>query len=87
MELAFLSLLFTGVAALLAGLMLTRIHWRADISPYGRRTSFLDVTLHPESYVERAPLAAIRTLNVAGAILLAGAVGVVSYELVTTTFR
>ena len=81
-EVAFLSLLFPGILALLAGMMLTRLHWRADIPPYGRQTRVLDVTLHPERYVADAPLRAIRALNLAGLLLLAGAISVVVYELV-----
>jgi len=80
-EAAFLILLLSGIAVLLAGLMLTRLYWRPDIPPYGRRTRFLDVTLHPADYVTNAPLRAIRNLNLAGALLLAGAAGVVVYEL------
>jgi hypothetical protein len=80
-EVAFLSLLFSGLLALLAGMMLTRLHWRPDIPPYGRRTRFVDVTLHPERYVTHAPLRAIRNLTVIGAFLLACAVAVVAYEI------
>ena len=88
MELAFLSLVFSGVAALLTGMMLTRFHWRSDIPPYGFRTSFLHVSFHPEIYAQaHAPLKTIRGLNLAGAILLVGAIGVVSYEIVRTTVR
>ena len=39
-----------------------------------RQTRFLDVTLHPERYVNDAPLRAIRSLTVVGAHLLAAAV-------------
>jgi hypothetical protein len=60
---AFIGLLILGVLALLAGLTLTRLHWRPDIPPYGRRTRFLDVTPHPEAYVKDAQLRVIRTLN------------------------
>jgi len=80
-EEAFLGLLFSGILALLAGVLVTRLHWRADIPPYGRRTRFLDVTLHPEAYVTAAPLRAIRVLNLAGVLLLMGAMGVVVYEI------
>ena len=80
-ELAFLGLLFSGILALLAGLLMTRLHWRADMPPYGRRTRLLDVTLHPEGYVTAAPLRAIRALNLAGVLLLMGAMGVVVYEI------
>ena len=84
-EVAFLSLLCSGIFALLAGLMLTRLHWRPDIAPYGRRTRFLHVARHPEKYVKDAPLRGIQSLNLAGALLLAGAAAVVAYEVVLTT--
>jgi len=83
-EALFLGLLFTGILALLAGLLTTRLHWRSDIPPYGRRTRFLDVTLHPEAYVADAPLRAIRTLNLTGGLLLAAAVGVAVYDILRT---
>ena len=80
-EASFLGLLFSGIPALLGGMMLTRLHWRPDIPPYSRQTRFLDVTLHPERYVKDAPLRAIRSLTVIGALLLVCAAGVVSYEV------
>jgi hypothetical protein len=80
-EAAFLSLLFTGIAALVAGVGLTRLHWRPDTPPYGRRTPSLQVMLHPERYTKDAPLRAIRTLNVAGGLLLAGAACITGYEI------
>ena len=86
-EAGFLSLLFPGILALLAGIMLTRIHWRPDIPPYGWQTRFLDVTLHPERYVKDAPLRAIRSLTVAGGFLLAAAVSVVVYEILRVMLR
>ena len=86
-EAAFLGLLLSGILALVAGVMVTRLHWHPDIPPYGRRTRFLDVTLHPEGYVKDAPLRAIRSLNLTGAVLLAGAAGVVAYEILQTMQR
>jgi hypothetical protein len=65
----------------LAGLLLTRIRWRPDLPPYGRRTRLLDVALHPEVYAKDAPLRLIRCLNASGAILLAAAVIIVAYEV------
>lgn len=81
-EAAFLALLFPGVLALLGGMLLTRLHWRPDIPPYGRQTRFLDVTIHPERYVKNAPLGAIRTLTVIGALLVASAAGIAICEIV-----
>ena len=84
-ETSFLGLLFSGTLALLAGMFLTRLHWRPDIPPYGRQTRFLDVTLHPDRYVKDAPLGAIRGLTVVGALLLACAAGLVAYEVLRVT--
>jgi hypothetical protein len=86
-ETAFLTLLFAGLTALIAGMMLTRLHWRPDIPPYNRGTRALQVMLHPGRYARDAPLRTIRTLNVIGSILLAGAAGVVAYELLHTVLR
>lgn len=47
----------------------------------GRGTPVLHVTLYPEAYVEGAPLRAIRSFNVSGAVLVLGAIGVVVYEI------
>jgi hypothetical protein len=80
-EVVFLILLFAGLFALLAGVILTRLHWRPDIPPYGLGTHFLDVTRHPQNYVKDAPLHAIRSLNLGGALMLAGAAGVVVYDI------
>ena len=79
-ETAYLILIGGAILARLVGLMLTRMHWRDDIAPYSRGTKFLDVTLHPERYVKGAPLRTLWILNVAGALLLAGAVVVLVYE-------
>ena len=84
---AFLILLFPGIFVLLTGVGLTRLHWRPDIPPYGRHTRCFDVTLHPERYVKDAPLRAIRSLNLMGALLLAGAIGVSAYEILRTILR
>lgn len=86
-EAGFLVLVFTGVLALLAGMILTRVHWRPDIPPYGRQTRFLDVTLHPERYAVDAPFGVIRSLSAAGAGLLACAAAAVAWELLRTMLR
>ena len=79
-ETAYLILIGSAILTRLAGLMLTRMHWHDDIALYSRGTKFLDMTLHPERYVKNAPLRTIRSLNVAGALLVAGAVAVLAYE-------
>jgi hypothetical protein len=84
-ETGFLGLLFSGILTLLAGLLLTRFHWHPDIPPYGRQTRFLDVALHPDRYVKDAPLLAIRSLTVVGALLLACAAGLIVYEVLQVT--
>ena len=86
-EAVFLALVFTGVLALLAGMILTRVHWRPDIRPYGRQTRFLDVTLHPERYAKDGPFDVIRSLSAVGAVLLACAVAAVARELLRTMLR
>ena len=83
-ESIFLCLLFSGILALLAGLLTTRVYWRSDMPPYGRRTRLLDVTLHPEKYATDGPVRVIRVLNFAGIVLLGGAVSTVIYELLRT---
>ena len=86
-EAAFLGLLFAGVAALLAGVMLTRLNWRPDIPPYGLGTRFLDVTLHPDRYVKDAVLGVIRSLTFVGGVLLACAVSLVAWEILQTMLK
>ena len=78
----FLAFLIPGILVLVLSLMLTRMHWRADITPYGRGTRLLHVTLHPEEYTEDAPLRAIRSLSFVGALLLASAAALLVRELV-----
>ena len=84
---AFLGLLLPGIITLVAGVGLTRLHWRPDIPPYGHRTRSLQVMLHPGRYVTDAPLRAIRTLNIAGSLLLAGAASIVTYDLLQAVLR
>lgn len=82
---AFLGLLCSGIFALLAGLTLTRVHWRPDIPPYGRRTRFLHVARCPREYVKDAPIRTIASLNLTGALLIAAAAAVVAYEIFLAT--
>ena len=83
----FLGFLFSGILLLLVSLLLTRIHWRADIAPYGRRTRLLQVTMHPEKYTRDAPLRVIRVLSFVGILLLAGAAALVIRELFRARVR
>jgi hypothetical protein len=41
---AFLAFLISGILVLVLSLMLTRMHWRADLTPYGRGTELLHIT-------------------------------------------
>jgi hypothetical protein len=82
----FLVLLFSGVCALIVGMLWTRLNWRPDILPYGRRTRSLDVMLHPERYATQDALRSIRVLTVTGAMCVTGAVVVLAYELLRITF-
>lgn len=79
-EAAFLILLFLGIMFLLGGLLQARLYWRADVAPYGRQTNSLDVAIHPERYAAPQAARAIRVLSVAGAVCLAGALGVLMAE-------
>lgn len=78
---AFVCLLLLGIVALVAGLVLTRLHWRSDLEPFGRGTRYLPLLLHPDRYVRAAPLRSIRALNLAGVLLIVGAIGVLVAEL------
>ena len=77
---AFLILLLLGVLALVSGVFWTRLNWRPDVAAYGRHTRSLDVLLHPERYAKDDALSVIRTFNVAGLALVAGALGILAYE-------
>jgi hypothetical protein len=83
----FLGFLFAGILLLLVSLLLTRIHWRADIAPYGRGTRLLQVTMHPEKYTRDAPVRAIRALSFVGIVLLAAAAALVIRELFRARVR
>lgn len=84
MKAAFIGLLFSGLFALIAGMLLTRLHWRPDIPPYGRHTRVLDVTFHPERYAKDAPSGLIRLLSVIGTLFLISAAALVIFEIVRT---
>ena len=76
----FLLLILLGTLALVGGMLWTRLHWRADVPPYSRRTRFLDVTLHPERYAKGQAVPVIRTLNGAGGLGVAGALAILAYK-------
>ena len=87
MEGAFLILPFSGVSALIAGMMWTRLNWRPDAPRSGRSTPFWDVTLHPERYARVEYLRVIRAMNMAGLLLVGIAVIIVGYEVLKIQFR
>jgi len=72
--------MLSGVLALVCGIFWTRVNWRTDVPRYGRGTRFLDVTLHPERYATVRALPAIRRLNLAGALGVAGALAILAYK-------
>lgn len=86
-SIVFFVLLGAGIAVLLAGLVLTRQSWRPEIPPFGRHLRYAEIALHPERYATGRYLPAIRALNVAGALLLCAALGVVIRDIVQTTGR
>jgi len=81
---AFLTLLFLGLIAVLAGALWTRSHWRADVGPY-REAMWLRVVLHPERFATGRGVAIVRSLNRVGLVLLLAAVGVALAEILRST--
>ena len=79
----YLLLLIAGILFLVAGLFVTRQAWRTDVEPFGRDSRLFQIALHPERYARADRLGAIRGLNLAGLLLLLGALLVVGYDLVT----
>jgi len=83
----YLSLFIAGILFLIAGLFITRTTWRDDIEPYGRRNFIFHIAMHPERYAKPSRLREIRILNLIGAILLLGALAVVSYDIFSVMLR
>ena len=42
-----------GAGSLIAAIAVARLHWQADIAPFGRRPNSLKVLARPASYAER----------------------------------
>lgn len=82
-EIAFVILLVLGVLAIVAGLFRARQNWRRDQEPYGRATRKLDVLRHPERYAEEHAVGGIQLLARFGGLLLAAAVVLVLFKLVS----
>jgi hypothetical protein len=80
----YLVLLIGGILFLVAGLFVTRTTWRADVEPFGRRSRYFQIALHPENFAKADRLREIRCLNLIGAVLLLGALAVVSYGVIAS---
>ena len=78
----YLLFLTSGIACLLAGLFLTRMTWRTDIAPFGRRSRPFQIALHPENFAKPDRLSAIRLLNLLGAVLILAALCVVGLDVI-----
>ena len=79
-------LLFGGILFLVGGLFLTRLTWRTDVEPFGRRSRSFQIALHPENFATADRLREIRLLNFVGALLLSGALIVVGYDVFASVF-
>jgi len=80
----YLLLLLGGVLSLLCGLFVTRMTWRTDVEPFGRRSRFLQIALHPENFAKADRLREIRFLNLVGGLLLLGALIVVCHDVISS---
>ncbi|MEO8755254.1 MAG: hypothetical protein ABI624_21540, partial [Casimicrobiaceae bacterium] len=74
-------LLIGGILSLVGGLYLTRLTWRPDVEPFGRRSKLFQIALHPEAFAKPDRLREIRLLNLVGGLLLCGALAVVGHDL------
>ena len=79
--LLFILLLFGGIVFLVLGLFVTRLTWRTDVEPFGRRSRLFQIALHPENFAKAARLREIRILNLVGGLLLCGALVVVVHDV------
>jgi hypothetical protein len=77
----YLLLLCGGILFLVGGLFVTRLTWRADVAPFGRRSRLFQIALHPENFARADRLFAIRVLNLVGGLLLLGALVVVAHDV------
>ncbi len=80
----YLFFLIGGILCLLGGLFVTRSTWRADVEPFGRRSRFFQIALHPENFARPERLREIRILNLVGGLLLLGALAVVCHDIVSS---
>ena len=77
-------LLLGGILFLLCGLAITRSTWRTDIEPFGRRSRFFQIALHPEHFAKPDRLREIRLLNLIGGLLILGALAVVALDIISS---
>lgn len=76
----FLMSLFGGVASLVAAILVARLHWRSDVTPFGRRTNAFKVLASPASYAAPPALPLIRRLTVIGYGLVGVAIVCLVYQ-------
>lgn len=86
-QVLFLLFLVGGILFLLCGLFVTRATWRPDVEPFGRRSRYFQIALHPENFARAERLREIRLLNLIGGLLLVGALIVVGYDVVSSIAR
>jgi hypothetical protein len=79
--LLYIVLLLGGILFLVSGLFITRLTWRADVEPFGRRSRLFQIALHPENFAKADRLSEIRLLNLIGAVFLFGALVVVGHDV------
>jgi len=80
----YLLLLIGGILFLVGGLFVTRMTWRTDVEPFGRRSRLFQIALHPENYANADHLGKIRFLNLVGGLLLLGALVVVAHDILSS---
>ena len=79
----FLVFLSLGIVCLVGGLFITRQTWRPEIAPFGRRSRMFQIALHPERFATPERLRRIRSLNLAGAVFILGALVVVGLDVIS----
>jgi hypothetical protein len=80
----YLLLLIGGILFLVGGLFVTRLTWRTDVEPFGRRSRLFQIALHPEDFAKADRLREIRVLNAVGGLLLLGALVVVGLDVISS---
>jgi hypothetical protein len=80
----YLLLLVGGILFLVRGLFVTRMTWRTDVEPFGRRSRLFQIALHPENFAKADRIREIRLLNLVGGLLLFGALVVVGHDVISS---